>query len=64
MLKLLIDFRYVLEVVVEGKGAVKYTLEELEKFPMLDVEATIQCAGNRRNEMSRVKTVKVWCNFV
>lgn len=48
-----------MEVVVEGKPPVKYSLDELMAFPSTTVEATIQCAGNRRNEMSKIKAVKV-----
>ena len=44
---------------MQGRPPVKLTLEDLAKFPMHTVEATIQCAGNRRNEMSQIKSVKV-----
>lgn len=49
------------KVTVEGFGVSKvkeYTLEELKKFPKTEIMATIQCAGNRRNEMHDVKPVK------
>jgi sulfite oxidase len=50
---------YALEVVVPGLPPLKLTLEDLRtRFPLTSVIATIQCAGNRRNEMSRVKPVK------
>ncbi|XP_076066084.1 sulfite oxidase isoform X2 [Oratosquilla oratoria] len=34
------------------------TLEDIKKFPKYTVTATIQCAGNRRSEMVKVKPVK------
>jgi sulfite oxidase len=37
---------------------IRLTLEDLKKFPKYEVEATIQCAGNRRNEMHNYKAVK------
>ena len=38
---------------------VSYTLEELKsKFKEKEVVATIQCAGNRRNELNQVKPVR------
>lgn len=49
---------YVLEVEVEGRPPLRLTLEDLAKFPRHTVTATIQCAGNRRNEMNRVKAVR------
>ena len=37
----------------------KYTLDDLKsKFEKTDVMATLQCAGNRRNDMHEVKPVK------
>ena len=50
---------YVLEVAVEGQSPVRFTLEDLKrKFPQHTVTATIQCAGNRREELNSVKEVK------
>lgn len=50
---------YVLEVVGEGIDPVKLTLEDLKtKFPQHTVTATLQCAGNRREELARVKPVR------
>lgn len=46
-----------LEVVTGGKSK-KYSLKDLRKFPWVTVTTTIQCAGNRREEMSKVKPVK------
>ncbi|KAM9813858.1 sulfite oxidase, mitochondrial [Neosynchiropus ocellatus] len=46
---------------VEGlpSGAVKLSLEELKtRFPKHTVTVTLQCAGNRRAEMNKVKQVK------
>lgn len=46
---------------VEGLpgGALTLTLEDLKtKFPKHTVTATLQCAGNRRSEMNKVKQVK------
>uniref|UniRef100_A0A6B2L3C7 sulfite oxidase n=2 Tax=Arcella intermedia TaxID=1963864 RepID=A0A6B2L3C7_9EUKA len=50
---------YKLEVSLEGKDPIYFTLEELQtKFPIYEVTATIQCAGNRRREMNQSKEVK------
>lgn len=51
---------YRLEVRGEGiKTPLSLTLEDLKtKFPRHTVTATIQCAGNRRVELNRVKPVK------
>lgn len=49
------------KVTLEGLGASEvkeYTLDELKKLPKTEIMATIQCAGNRRNEMHDVKPVK------
>ncbi|KAM4751716.1 sulfite oxidase, mitochondrial isoform 1-T3 [Cyanocitta cristata] len=46
---------------VEGPGgrSLSLSLEELRgRFPKHEVTATLQCAGNRRSEMSRVRPVK------
>ncbi|KAM9252145.1 sulfite oxidase, mitochondrial [Cariama cristata] len=46
---------------VEGPGgrALSLSLSELRsRFPKHEVTATLQCAGNRRTEMSRVRPVK------
>ena len=50
--------RYRLEVTVSGKTMV-YSLEDLRsKFPQYCVTATVQCAGNRREELAQVKEVR------
>eukprot|EP00752_Nemacystus_decipiens_P016390 g14652.t1 len=52
---------YRLHVEVEGKGArcVQYSLADLKnKFPHVKVVTAIQCAGNRREDMTNVKPVK------
>ncbi|MGH0145741.1 UNVERIFIED_CONTAM: hypothetical protein FKN15_038759 [Acipenser sinensis] len=52
--------RYRLEISGEGlPKAVSLTLEDLKtKFPKHTVTATLQCAGNRRSEMNKIKQVK------
>ena len=51
--------KYKLGIEGEGLQSFQLTLEELKtKFPQHTVSATIQCAGNRRSEMSKVKTVR------
>ncbi|XP_074641752.1 sulfite oxidase-like [Tubulanus polymorphus] len=52
--------KYVLEITGEGmKKPLKLSLHDLKtKFKKHKVVATMQCAGNRRAEMSRVKEVK------
>eukprot|EP00903_Cladosiphon_okamuranus_P009269 g8844.t1 len=53
--------KYRLHVEVEGKGArcVQYSLADLKnKFPHVKVVTAIQCAGNRREDMTNVKPVK------
>ncbi|CAM9951043.1 unnamed protein product, partial [Phaeothamnion confervicola] len=53
---------YELEIVVEGvneDSPLRLSLKDLqEKFPAVTVVSTVQCAGNRRTEMARVKPVK------
>ena len=50
---------YALEVGGEGLKTVKLTLNDLKtKFPQHTVVATIQCAGNRREELGKVREVK------
>lgn len=50
---------FTLEVTGEGLSPVTLTLEELKtKFPQYTVTATIQCAGNRREELGKVREVK------
>jgi sulfite oxidase len=49
------------ELELEGPGipdGFKLNLEELMKLPKVTCEVTLQCAGNRRNEMHSVKPVK------
>lgn len=50
---------YVLEICGEGiKEPIRLTLEDLKKFPKREVTAVIQCAGNRRSELTTVRPVK------
>lgn len=50
---------YALEVTGKGFSAVQLTLDDLKtKFPPHTVTATIQCAGNRREELGKVKRVE------
>ncbi|XKL64794.1 hypothetical protein PGB90_004880 [Kerria lacca] len=50
---------YKLEITGLGVNETKLSLDDLKtKFPKVSVIATIQCAGNRRSEMSEVKPVK------
>lgn len=50
---------YMLQVSVPGQQHVSLTLEDLKcKFQQHTVTATIQCAGNRREELGRVKVVR------
>lgn len=48
-------------LIIEGLGvkSTKLTLEDIKtKFPIVKVTVAIQCAGNRRSEMNKVKQVK------
>ena len=50
---------------VEGEGmrAVEFSLKDLQtKFKKHTVSATLQCAGNRRAELTKTKAVKglIW----
>uniref|UniRef100_A0A915HR92 sulfite oxidase n=1 Tax=Romanomermis culicivorax TaxID=13658 RepID=A0A915HR92_ROMCU len=50
---------YRLEVSGKGLQTKFFTLQELkEKFEVVSVSATLQCAGNRRDEMNPIKHVK------
>lgn len=52
---------YVLEISVEGsdKPPLRLTLDDLKKrFPKHEVDVTIQCAGNRRTDLNKVKEVR------
>lgn len=50
---------YMLEVTGEGLSPVQLTLKDLKtKFSQHTVTATIQCAGNRREELAKVKEVR------
>jgi Oxidoreductase molybdopterin binding domain len=53
-------------LIVKGKGITKhkFTLKDLkEKFPKHEVVTTLQCAGNRREDMHD-DNHKVFCGFV
>lgn len=53
------ETKYELEITGEGIKPVMLCLEDLKtKFPKRRVTATMQCAGNRRSEMNRIKLVK------
>ncbi|XP_040839871.1 sulfite oxidase, mitochondrial [Ochotona curzoniae] len=41
-----------------GSDSLSLSLDDLRKFPKHEVTVTLQCAGNRRSEMSQVKEVK------
>ncbi|KAK6621588.1 hypothetical protein RUM44_001395 [Polyplax serrata] len=49
---------YKLEIKGIGMDAKFFTLNDIKKFPKHTISATVQCAGNRRSEMSKVKQVK------
>jgi len=50
---------YKLEVHVGENQSVQYSLEDLKsKFSAHTITATIQCAGNRRDEMNEIKQIK------
>ncbi|KAI4895484.1 hypothetical protein NFI96_016433 [Prochilodus magdalenae] len=51
--------KYRLEIEGLPRGTVSLTLDELKsRFPKHTVTATLQCAGNRRSDMHKVKQVK------
>lgn len=47
--------QYRLTVVDLNNNSKTLTLDEIKKLPKVRVNAAIQCAGNRRQEMSKVK---------
>eukprot|EP00743_Colponemidia_sp_Colp-15_P004845 GILK01005221.1.p1 GENE.GILK01005221.1~~GILK01005221.1.p1 ORF type:complete len:538 (-),score=56.30 GILK01005221.1:125-1738(-) len=50
---------YVLEVTGENMKPIRLTLDELKtRFPQYEFASVVQCAGNRRNEISKIKPVK------
>ncbi len=49
---------YRLEVSREGAKSINLSVEELKKFPEFTISVAIQCAGNRRSQMSQVKPVR------
>lgn len=49
---------YRIEITGIGVKSTCLTLDQIKKFPKKTISATIQCAGNRRSEMSKVKHVK------
>ncbi|XP_071542861.1 sulfite oxidase isoform X2 [Panulirus ornatus] len=50
---------YELEICDELTNKEKaFTLKDIKKYPKHTITATIQCAGNRRSEMTKVKPVK------
>lgn len=48
---------YELEIEIEGKNNVVFTLDQLKRLPKKTITATIMCAGNRRSEMTKVKLI-------
>lgn len=51
--------KFVLEVQMSDGEPIRFTLDDLKsKFKQYEVTATIQCAGNRRIELGRIKQVK------
>lgn len=51
--------KFVLEVEVPNGKPLRFTLDDLKtKFKQYTVTATIQCAGNRRLELAKIKPVK------
>ena len=54
---------FVLEVSGEGMKPVKLNLEDLKSnFVKYTVTATLQCAGNRRNDLAKVKPIQPPCS--
>lgn len=56
---------YMLEITGKDMGTMRLSLEDLKsKFPQHTISATIQCAGNRRSQMSAIKQVRglMWDN--
>lgn len=50
---------YELEIEIEGKNKMKtLKLKDIYALPKHNVTATIMCGGNRRSEMTKVKSVK------
>ncbi|KAK6165305.1 hypothetical protein SNE40_022255 [Patella caerulea] len=50
---------YRLEIGIEGKNKLKLNIDELKKnFPKMYTASVVQCAGNRRSEMTKIKAVK------
>lgn len=50
---------YELEIECEGKSKTfVLSLKDIKKYPKHSVTSTIMCAGNRRGEMTQVKSVK------
>ncbi|XP_071795875.1 sulfite oxidase-like [Asterias amurensis] len=47
-----------LNVEVPGKKTIKLSVDELKKYKEHTITGTMQCAGNRRSQMSNYKTVK------
>ncbi|XP_039283083.1 sulfite oxidase, mitochondrial, partial [Nilaparvata lugens] len=45
---------------IEGVGfkSIELSMDQIKKFPKHTVTTSIQCAGNRRSEMSKIKKVK------
>jgi sulfite oxidase len=52
--------QYILEVAIEGRAEpLRLTLKDLQTlFPKHEVDVTIQCAGNRRTDLNKVKEVR------
>ena len=52
--------KYRLEIAEEGSEPIQVTLNDIIKLPHHTISVTLQCAGNRRSNMSTVKQV---CGF-
>ena len=51
--------KYRLEIKGEGVRPLKLSLEELQKkFPVHKITAAVQCAGNRRKDMAKTRSVR------
>ena len=53
---------FLLEISGDGISTVKLTLDELKsKFTEYTITAALQCAGNRQNDLSKVRPIKLEC---
>ncbi len=55
---------YTLEVINEDTmEGITLTLDEIKSLPKVTITATIQCAGQRRNELKEVKQGNSYSNI-